>query len=333
MAASRREMQNYDDLATKKMRVLVLPYLLEDEIGMMCRFDKTIILYGNKYAERHSHVDQAQLVRGHMRLLAKLTIELRKLNPSIKELITCFRGIYWSAILEAVKIISGYNEETNELETPYNGRTLGMLLKRLIIILRAKFEQEEDEKRLKWLTTFYSVYDNEFSVTIASKATLTENKTRRNANVDVLPTSADIKKFNEYLKTKRKISYNYLEEHGFHFNHWLNLLETTMTIIQLFNRRRNVETQRAEIEDFQNRRQVNKEDEYFRTLACDDKKQSMKYERFQTQGKKINGIDGSIYVSNYDIKCIEKTSNIDVKLGYQMKIIFCLVCQTLQIKD
>lgn len=85
-----------------------------------------------------------------------------------------------------------------------------------------------------------------------------------------------------YLKEQRAIAFTDLEDE-FYYSDWLRLAQTTLTSVQLFNRRRAGEIERVSIEDFQNYEGVNADE--MRRLDIDNQAIACYYARFTIRGK------------------------------------------------
>lgn len=308
LALSKKELSNYPTCTSNRMRKNVLPYLRDDKVGIIAQSDVLIILYENKFSERHTHVDQIDLIKGHTRLLAKLLLELQDLSPNIDKLEIAFRGIYWDKVLSVYKSLSKYNEKTEEIENCYNARTLGMMLDRLITIVRARYRMHENKEKLEFLDTFEALFKGQYSAYILSKATLTENKKKR-AGVESLPLTEDLNTLNEYIFGKIKTCVHILEK-KFNFEAFKGLSYSLIISLQLYNNRRAGEIDRLTIDDYKQRKKADPKDDFYRTMNVKDKKQANRYERIDGQGKKINGLDSHTYISKFEIYCI----NLLIKL-------------------
>lgn len=222
-------------------------------------------------------------------------------------------------MLDVIKKITGYKEDSVHLSSAYLGHTIGSLLERVMDILDAYYlTQEQDEKR-KWLSDFRILFKNDYASTIRSKATLTENKSRRKKNLQDMPTSKDISNFQNFLKGKQFKSLSYLQSmkkwDADSLSHWYNLLNSTMIKLLVFNRRRPGEIQRIEVEDFLKREDVSENDEYYQILPESDKVQCKKYCIMRGQGKRIDGIDSSVYMQKTDVQSLNIIIKYRARVG------------------
>lgn len=263
LAAARAGMFACHHYATQRLRTRILCFLNEDKIGNIARYDEFIVLYGNKYSMRHTKWDQIDLVKGHMRLLARLVGTVRTLCPAIMCLEDIFRGAHWQYALEAMQILAEYDKDTERLKNAYNGHTLGMLIRRMFKIFSNYYYRNENEERLKLLKSFRKAFEDEYLPFIGSKATDADNRARRLRALKPLPSTEDIKIFKEFLEIERKKLYTYFRAGNFDLESYMRFLNIVVILIQLFNRRRPCETERAEVLDFEHARTADFNDEYF----------------------------------------------------------------------
>lgn len=86
-----------------------------------------------------------------------------------------------------------------------------------------------------------------------------------------------------------------------------------MILIMTFNRRRPGETDRTTVEDFLSYEEVDPKCEHFQQLNKNKKEKVLGYRHYSTEGKKINGIDGSYYYIKLDSECFETISNAEYR--------------------
>lgn len=94
----------------------------------------------------------------------------------------------------------------------------------------------------------------------------------------------DIKKLTNYLE-KRRVSCMQEIENKFTFYVQKSLVETILIIIQIFNRRRAGETERAYIVDYKNFMKITEDDDLYKRLPAKEKKSALKYICFIIRGK------------------------------------------------
>ncbi|KYN00576.1 hypothetical protein ALC62_08645 [Cyphomyrmex costatus] len=270
--------------ASVKLRTRIIPILRQDVIRDLIRFDLLLILYGNYLCKRHRLQHQDDYIRSQLRLLARYLLILKEIEPDIKELKMLFDPKYFDIAIKAVNIIANkYDEKTETYGVSFNALSLGTMLKKLCQVLITKYIMEHNSKKQKLVEDFKKILDSEYGYVVNKTVLETQSKQNRQKKVE-LPLSSDIIKFNEYLENKRISETEILKDH---FSHtaWRSLAEVTLIIIQLFNRRRAGEIERAFINDYKNSMRVTDKDEEYKKLRVSEKERVKEYIRFTIRGK------------------------------------------------
>ncbi|KAJ8675373.1 hypothetical protein QAD02_011159 [Eretmocerus hayati] len=311
LARAKRSMGIYHQVATRKSKN-IMSKLREDEEGDTIRTDELLCLYVNKFSERHGHVDQQNLVRAHARYLARLFLMMKSTDESINVFEDCFRGKHWDHMLTCIKDLVGYDGEKSRVKLASAALAYGMLISRCVEILNAKYHREENPVKRQLLESFNYQFKNDYNATISSKATLTINAGKRRNRLEELPTDEDIENFMKFVETTREEPLEYFRNFpkgglvDAYFKKQFHMLNsTTIVILTFFNRRRNMECERATLDNFNTREKHADIVEYLKDLSVEDQQQNLKYEVMVGQGKKINGIDSTIYLSAIDVESIK----------------------------
>lgn len=160
---------------------------------------------------------------------------------------------------------------------------MGTCLKKLCKILINEFIKQHEYKKQKLAEDFLKILEVEYGSTI--NKTVIETQTRNSRRKIIkLPKTSDIKKLTNYLEEKRKSNIQKIEN-KFTCHVWKLLAETILIIIQIFNRRRAGEIERAYIDDYKNFMKITEEDELYKRLSEEEKKSALKYIRFTIRGK------------------------------------------------
>ena len=307
LAAARRELEDYHPAASLELIRYVIPYLTDDHIGFLCRNDKLVILYGNKYIDQHESDDQTKLVKGHMQLMTRVLCEMRELDGRIDDLESAIKPDYFDVMIEAAKKLCKTNKKV--LGVPYNCHAIRLIWNRLFIILDARYSRIGDyETRTKSrdaLNCYKTMFADDYAAKIGSKAQKTQNEQRRlNANAPRVDAD-DVQIYFQCLIKKRDEFLNKLLKNGYEQTTYFKLIQYQMVLCMLFNGRRPGETDRTRLINFTNRQKTDQIDQFFNILNTKEKEQAIKYEKMICQGKKINGMDCAIYLSEKDIKALE----------------------------
>ena len=240
LAAARREMDEYSSEASLELVRYVLPYLSEDEIGLLCRHDQLIIEYGNKYIEQLVGDDQAKQVKSHMGLMARVLREMKALNGCITNLSSAIKPHFLNLFMQAAQIICKTNKKV--VGVPSNAHTIRLLWNRLFEILDANFSKLESyEERIKardQLLCYKANFKHEYLSKIGSKARKAENiNRRRKAVVNDRPDSKDIRIYFKFLRKKRNDHLGHLLN-DYDEYHYFQLMQCHVVLLMIFNVRR-----------------------------------------------------------------------------------------------
>jgi len=255
LVKSRRITGRIHETASKVLRERVFPTIKDDKVLRVVRFDELAIDYGNKLCEKYQDPHFYDLIRQKLRQIGRLLLQIKNQNNKIDDLFTIFTPDNYDDCLEAVRILAGLNESGNGFKTPSLATSLGTLLKQLCKrCITIMIKKRNNEKR-KLAEQFLKLLIEDYSSSIARTAVETQHKKKRYLN-KLLPTQNDIKKLETYLRDKLKMAYDSLKQ-KFSLIQWETLAECCLLSIQLFNRRRSGEIERALIEDFQNFQKIN----------------------------------------------------------------------------
>ncbi|XP_024875325.1 uncharacterized protein LOC112456803, partial [Temnothorax curvispinosus] len=285
LSKSRRISCRIHESASKILRDRVFPTMKDDSVSKVIRYDELAIDYGNKLCEKYHDPHFYDMIRQKLRQIGCLFLEIKNQNDKIDDLFTIFVPDNYDNCLKAVRNLAGLNESGTGFKTPSLATSLGTLLKQLCKRCITIMIKRRDKIRRKLAEEFLSLLTEDYAFSIARTAVETQLRKKRHSTV-LLPTKDDIKKLETYLSDRMKTAYDSLKE-KFSVIAWEALAEGCLLSIQLFNRRRPGEIERALIEDFQNYQEVNKNTigAAYVSLSNDEKKAAEKYVRFTMRGK------------------------------------------------
>lgn len=294
--------------ASEAVKNQVLSPLKFDEIGITARHDLLIILYANKNAAKFNVIEQGAYIRGHMRLLAKLLIEIKKQNSGIKDFMQAFNAVYWPVFQDAILQVCEFDSKKKFFAVPYNAETIPILIRKCFRILMNEFIVKQNDQAKKNLENFKYVFEDEVETNITSVASRSRLELNRHKQTLKLPTQNDIAILKEFIDMKRDELHKYFKTDKFEVNlksyHlYVNLIETTALSIEIFNRRRSGETSKTCLLDYYNRKKTDTNSDFFKSLGPSEKDQRLKYDRIDIKGKRE--FVGQLYVCEKSIAVIE----------------------------
>lgn len=283
LTAARQVIGRLHPIASEAMRKRIIPNMQEDDILRIIRYDRIIILYGNKLCMKHRQEYLASMIRSRLRLLGRFLKEMRTISGNISDLASVYEPGYYDKVIEAVNIVAKLNKVTGTYGIPYNASTLGMLLKKIGAILSAEYIKSQEPEKKKNVDEFLTLLTSDYGSSVNYLATETLIKNRRKKKI-VIPVTEDIRKLANFLQTKiTKYSKELLKK--FTYDSWRNLAEVTLISIQIFNRKRAGELERLLITDFNSKTSISKEDEDYKSLTKREQKCAEEYVRVEIKGK------------------------------------------------
>lgn len=120
MKAARGTMGRIHERASDIMRHKIIPAMKEDDVVRLIRYDKTIILFGNKMCKKYRHQRNYAMIRSRLRLLGRLKEELMAINPKITEFTKLYKPKYYDNVIEALNKVANLTKKgvTEFYESP-----------------------------------------------------------------------------------------------------------------------------------------------------------------------------------------------------------------------
>ncbi|VEN42507.1 unnamed protein product [Callosobruchus maculatus] len=285
--------------ASPSLKDDVFSVLREDDVVRAIRYDRLIILYGNKMCCKYRLIHQKEMIRANLRLLGRFLLAVQTINRNITELKDIYDPSMYDAVISALNVVGGFNKESNMYKAPSVAYNLGSLIKKIgqlfisdCIKRKNKEEQENAENFIKLLI-------DDISTSVNKTVSETQSQQFRR-KVVTLPSNDDIRKLNAYLKRKRSEALREVTE-NFSFGSWLSLAESTLISTQIFNRRRAGEIERIFIEDFQTCRSI--DEDSLKDLSSSSIAVANNYVRFEIRGKLNRSVP--VLLSKDLLRCIE----------------------------
>lgn len=249
----------------------VFPRMRPDQISLTAKKDPLICAFGARYLKIHREKHFIAVTSRKMRELARLLIEARKLNTSIKDLFSALKGEHYDVLVSATKIVSKYDTEARRYDTPTYALNMGTTLKQCCDIAL--------QHALKKSNLFHSITGANVEVDIRSLVQLIEGNWRFDISsqacsdlnmkkwnkVSLVPLACDLKLLKQYLIETSNKAVAELTKTNTDKNAYITLLETIYCRLLLLNRRRPGELQRLFVDTY---------------LSCLVSKNSQGYEEF-----------------------------------------------------
>lgn len=185
------------------MRIDILPVLQEDDVIKAIRYDRAVILYGNSMCKKQIYQHQHKYIRSHLRLLGRLILALRKLNPEINTLSDAYDPKFYNNVIDSINDVAELDYKTSMYKHPANVSTLGICLKKIGKILDVVYMIDKDSTKRQNVQDFMKIYEVDFSGTVNKIAIETSTQIKRQKKT-TLPHTSDIAILCNYLKKNNK---------------------------------------------------------------------------------------------------------------------------------
>ncbi|XP_074026088.1 uncharacterized protein isoform X2 [Leptinotarsa decemlineata] len=277
-----------------KLRVKeeVFSRMKSDEISMVAKTDRLICNFGDNYLKKHKREQITSVCSNKMRELARFLIEFRKLsnnsNLSLKDLL---KPKLFDLVIECAKKLGGYDADTKSYRSPSLSAHIGTSLKqvcdlfiRLILKEDPSFIYDNKEDILKNTKRFKELIDSQWTTEVSSLAfkNLQEKQWERPV---LLPSTRDVTKFKEYVTNIAHKAVVALETNPNNTKDLKYLIEASLTLTILFNRKRIGDVQYTKLTTYTESINSIDQEECERALTESEKVLTKYYKRVVTGGK------------------------------------------------
>lgn len=312
MVMSKRVMGRIHPIANSVVRKYVFSNLREDHVVKAIRYDELAIIYANKMVEKYKNARYFEMIRSRLRLIGRLLLSLRKLQTNITDFASIFDPKNLDNVVKAINIEAKLKENFT-YETPSVAFSLGTLIKQLGHFFISECIKKHENDKKNDAENFLKLFNEEINIGINRTVAESQFQMQRRKTVK-LPPLDDIKKLHRYLLNERRKAFYELSQ-KFSATSWKTLCETTLTSVQLFNRRRAGEIERVLIDDFRAYHGIdqNTNSDLFNSLSSESKEIAKQYIRFEIRGKLNRNVP--VLLNQELLKCIELILKYRKKAG------------------
>lgn len=264
-----------------------------DDVGFEAKKDLLIVHFGESYLKKHRRERMAYACSNRMRELSRLLISYRSvINNKQVALKDVIRPQNFDAVITAVRDISGYNHESKTFRAPSLAMHLGTSLKlvcdelsHLILKHTKGFTCSSITMVKSWredVKFFKQLVETRWNIELASLANKDLQEKRWNKPI-MLPLVKDIKKFRDAVLKLAGESIKQLDI-GENVKEYKLLVQCTLSLLIIFNRRRIGDVQYLKINDYHSDRRSNFKD-FEKVLTQAEKVLTTKYKRVVNSGK------------------------------------------------
>ncbi|XP_014673983.1 PREDICTED: uncharacterized protein LOC106814198 [Priapulus caudatus] len=235
--------------ANRNLYKNVLVRMIDDNIKPIIEGDGLIMKLANRLYAKYGHESQNhQYISQTLRQVGRLLSVTKKLGTPLHTIEECLNPGNWEVLIEGVKNLAEYDEETHTYTRPSLALKVGYSLKKCAKILRSESLMTDDEVNLQKrnaATNFLTLYEDDWGDRISAKALSTMDTNRYNSP-KLLPLMTDVVKLQTYLQKEAKAAAQELAEGT---DSYARLAKLCLTQLILFNRRRSGEAQRVQLSE------------------------------------------------------------------------------------
>lgn len=187
-------------------------------------------------------------------------------------------------IIEAVRNVAGFDEETGTYKIPSLALKLGHNLKKMSDVIEFEAMVASDEKTIKNVKAFKQMYETKWNECVSSQALRNISEAKWNAP-QVLPFADDVKKMHQYICVQRRKYQTELEEKPGK-KLWAELAKITLCEVITFNHRREGEVSKMSLNSFTQRDASIIHPDIEHALTDIEKKPCRHFQRVEVRGKR-----------------------------------------------
>lgn len=270
----------------------VFPRMKADDISIVAKTDYLIYKFGENYLKKHKREQLNVVCSNKMRELARFLIEFRKISNlphyTLKDVLT---PKLFDTIVECAKNIGGFDKEQKTYRAASLSAHLGTSLKQVCDLFITTLLKEdscvpknEREQIIKQTKRFKMLVETQWNTEISSLAFKNLHEQRWEKPI-MLPLTSDIKKFKDYVTEVADKALLVLKETPNNKKEFKNLVEASLALTVLFNRRRIGDVQYTHLKTYTTHKATNNQEECESALSETEKVLTKHYKRLVTGGK------------------------------------------------
>ncbi|XP_043978900.1 uncharacterized protein LOC122834482 isoform X2 [Gambusia affinis] len=256
----------------------------QDDVATVVRNDLTIIQLAQSLYNRHGQdPTKYEYIRQKLREIGRLLICLRS-EFSVHNLEEAVKPANFQRVVQAVKIVCGFDEEKHSYQTPSLALKLGHTLQKISDIIHCRALMAEDEELIKSTDTFKKLYTSKWSELVSHTALNTLSHAKYNKPL-TLPFTEDVQSLHRYLKESGENAFSNLKDEVSPQN-YAKLAKVTLAQVIVFNRRRAGEVSKMHLRGFQQRDDSKLHEDVAAGLSKVEKKLCSYFSRVEIIGKR-----------------------------------------------
>ncbi|KAJ8958232.1 hypothetical protein NQ318_017375 [Aromia moschata] len=270
----------------------VFPRMRADKISLTAKKDALICAFGSRFLKIHRDKHQVLVTSRKMRELAKVLIEMKKLNPQVNSLIEALRPINFDLLVKAVKAASKFNSEEDKYGAPTFAMNISTSLKdccevAICEILKKKhcFENKNFSETETEIKTMIMLIKSNWKYEISHHAANNLHSKKMNS-IGIVPLASDLKKFKDYLKTTANSAAAKLQSDCNDRDAYKTLQQTVYCRIMLLCRKRPGELARLTVDLYNEGKEAQTYEEFENKIRPSERILMRKFKRVVIKGKR-----------------------------------------------
>lgn len=254
----------------------------QDDIALVVRSEREILSLGESlYNSRKPFEKRNDYIRQKMREMARLLITARAITP-LKTTEDLVMPQNFHHVIKAVRAVAGYEFESNLYKTPSLALKLGHSLAKVAGIVQCNAIIANRQAVAESVKQFATLHEKKWTESISSAALATLQQAKWN-KPQVLPFTQDVSLLHKFLAAESAKSLKNLEEKPNSTTSG-KLAQVTLTRVVLFNRRRQGEVSKMELQAFTSRNRTELNPDILICLTELEKKLANHFDRVEKNG-------------------------------------------------
>lgn len=256
----------------------------QDDISSVVRSETEILCIGESVLNsRKPYEKRNDYARQKMREMARLLITARAITP-LKSTEDLVMPCNFPHVIQAVRSVAGYDVESNSYKIPSLALKLGHSLAKVAGIVQCNAIIANRPAVAESAKQFATLHQKKWTESISAAALGTLQQAKWN-KPQVLPFTEDVSALHKFLATERAKCMKDLEEEP-NSKSFGNLAKVTLTQVVLFNRRREGEVSKMELQSFTSRDLTELNPDIVSGLTDFERKLAEHFERVEIRGKR-----------------------------------------------
>jgi len=180
-------------LANEILKKMIFPVLRDDEVTRIVRYDKLVILYGNKMCIKYKSEHLHDMIRARLRLLGRFLLALKNINKNVTDFESLYRPRIYDDCIRAINVVAKYNSEEKIYETPAVAANLSTLIKYIENPLIVECIKEENPKKKNQVEDFLKLIIVDIGLSVNKTVVETQSDRKRHKKIK-LPSLEDLRK-------------------------------------------------------------------------------------------------------------------------------------------